>query len=602
MAGRIPEAFLQTLLSRTDIVDVVRERVPTLKKSGTNYSACCPFHDEKTPSFSVSQAKQFYHCFGCQVHGDVIQFIMEFDGIGFVQTIELLASRLGLSLPKESTEINVHSEQVHLYEVLELASKFYQEQWKVAKGKEEAIQYMRNRGLTGQIAKQFQIGFAPPGWEHLRHALESQQIKKADLLKAGLVIQKEGNPSSCYDRFRARIMFPIHDLRGRVVGFGGRVYRKEDKPKYLNSPETPAFNKSQTLYGLYEAKKTLKQLSRLIIVEGYMDVVTLAQYGIPEAVATLGTSLTEKHIQLLFKQTTDIIFCFDGDAAGFKAAERALHLVLPLLDKQQTIRFLFLPDNLDPDSYLRREGREAFLEQLERAIPLADFIFKSVAKDLDIEHIEGKNILAEKSGELIDKIPNFTLKAMLYHHLAGIVSLDPAVFLRNAQSSASVQSSWKPKPYSAKNFSSTQATLGTVSPASLAERGTLLVLKNRELLSLVGDLSDLKNVNLPGVNLFCAIIALLKEEPNQLLETLLGKLPANLASHFHEHVLKFSSRFIPSDGLEQEFKGVVKRLREGSREKQMENLLHKAQGGKLSQQEKAMLLKLLQEKDGVQRV
>ncbi|MDH3355677.1 MAG: DNA primase, partial [Chromatiales bacterium] len=348
MSGRIPQNFIDDLINRSDIVDVVDSRVP-LKKAGREYQACCPFHNEKTPSFTVSPNKQFYHCFGCGAHGTVISFLMEYENLAFVEAIKELASDVGMEIPKSEGFSNPapridKAVTQSLYDVMGQANKFFQQQLRQHPQAGEAVDYLKQRGLSGEIARDFGIGYAPPGWDNLIKDLTPTPTKQ--LFDAGLVIEKEGQ-GSFYDRFRERIMFPIHDQRGRVIAFGGRILG-DGKPKYLNSPETDIFHKGKELYGLFEARQSLKQIDRLIVVEGYMDVVALAQFGVRNAVATLGTAVTEPHLNQLFRTCSEVIFCFDGDSAGRKAAWRGLENGLPLMQKGRQIRFLFLPDGEDP--------------------------------------------------------------------------------------------------------------------------------------------------------------------------------------------------------------------------------------------------------------
>src|SRR5690606_2054633 len=344
MAGLIPQNFIDSLLDRVDIVEVVDHRVK-LKKTGRNYSACCPFHQEKTPSFTVSPDKQFYYCFGCGATGNALGFVMAHERLGLVEAVGQLAARAGLDVPREqlSPEAERQQQRQHtLYDQLAAASDWYCAQLKAAP---EAIDYLKRRGLSGRTARDYRIGFAPPGWQPLLQALGADDESVTRLIEAGLVIDENGKR---YDRFRHRIMFPIRDTRGRVIAFGGRVLGT-DKPKYLNSPETAVFHKGRELYGLYEARQAGARTDRLLVVEGYMDVVMLAEHGIRQAVACLGTALTYGHLERLFRHTSEVIFCFDGDAAGLKAAHRALETCLPALHDGRLVRFMFLPDGEDPD-------------------------------------------------------------------------------------------------------------------------------------------------------------------------------------------------------------------------------------------------------------
>ena len=361
----IPESFIQELLNRVDIVDVVDKSVP-LKKAGANYSACCPFHNEKSPSFTVSPTKQFYHCFGCGAHGTAIGFLMEYQGLSFVEAVHELAKMVGMIVPQETRDNPrpAQKEIPGLLETIQQAAVFYKAELKKST---RAIEYLKGRGLSGQVAARFQIGYAPPGWQNLQAVFPHYD---SDVLQtAGLVVENEQGKR--YDRFRDRIMFPIHDQKGQVIGFGGRVIDPEDTPKYYNSPETPLFQKGHELYGLFLARRAIRDAGRALMVECYMDVVALAQYGIEYAVAALGTATTPYHITKLMRQTDKIVFCFDGDAAGRTAAWRAAMNALPALTDGLQLRFLFLPKEHDPDSYVREFGKEAFEAAIDRAALVA---------------------------------------------------------------------------------------------------------------------------------------------------------------------------------------------------------------------------------------
>ncbi len=397
-SGTIPRSFIESLLSRADVVQVINQRVP-LKKAGTSYKACCPFHDEKTPSFNVSQTKQFYHCFGCGASGDALKFLMEYEGLSFVEAIEALASQLGLEVPRERMSPEKQKarqvqqqRQRDLFDVMHLAAKFYRHQLRDHFESDVARQYLKARGLSSEVAKAFVIGFAPSGWESLASGLKADPKLKQQLIEVGLLVQKE--EGRLYDRFRHRIMFPIRDGRGRVVAFGGRVLG-DDQPKYLNSPETSIFHKSHTLYGLYEMRQSRAKFQNILVVEGYMDVVALAQFGVCNVVATLGTATTIEHLELLFREVGEIVFCFDGDNAGLKAAWKALQLVLPMMEGQRSVKFLFLPDGEDPDSMVRKEGQEGFYQRMEEALPLSAFLLQGLQRKLSfpVQSIEGRQQL-----------------------------------------------------------------------------------------------------------------------------------------------------------------------------------------------------------------
>jgi len=412
----IPNDFIQTLLGRVDIVDVIDRSVP-LKKAGANYQACCPFHSEKTPSFTVSPTKQFYHCFGCGAHGTAIGFLMEHDGKSFPEAVESLARDAGLSVPHtESTgERERREASADLSEILLTAAKFYRAKLKDAP---DAIAYLKRRGLTGAVAAHFGVGFAPDAWQGLSAAYADYDDPVLEA--AGLVIRGDGGKR--YDRFRGRIMFPIHDTRGRVIGFGGRVL-DSGEPKYLNSPETAVFSKGKELYGLYLARNAIRAANRVLVVEGYMDVVALAQHGIEYAVATLGTSTTPVHAQKLFRLADVVVFCFDGDAAGRKAAWRALETTLPVLADGKEARFLFLPNGEDPDDFIRGHGKAAFERAIDAATPLSEYLLGELASRHAPDTAEGRAALVAAAEPYVGSIAAPILGALLRRQLAELAGI-----------------------------------------------------------------------------------------------------------------------------------------------------------------------------------
>ena len=401
MTGRIPDSFIDGLLARVDIVELIGSRVP-LKRKGKEYTACCPFHDERTPSFYVSPTKQFYHCFGCGAHGTAIKFLMEYDRLEFVDAVEDLAKRLGLDVPREGGRGPDRQDGADLYAALDAAQKYFQRE---LANSDVAKRYLEKRGLDAATIETFGIGWAPDGWNGLIDALGKDDARRIDLLdKAGLLSKNDSGRT--YDKFRARVMFPIHDRRGRVIAFGGRVIGKDDGPKYLNSPETALFHKGRELYGLWHARQAHSKVPRLIVVEGYMDVVSLWQYGITTAVATLGTATTPEHAELLFRNAADVYFCFDGDAAGRRAAWKALESVLPRMTDGRQAYFLFLDEGEDPDSVVRSRGAAAIDAALTAAQPLSEFFFAQLALDVDLGNADGKARLAERAKAYIQRIPD----------------------------------------------------------------------------------------------------------------------------------------------------------------------------------------------------
>ena len=430
MASRIPQSFIDDLLDRTDIVDLVDGHVK-LKKTGRNYSACCPFHKEKTPSFSVAPDKQFYYCFGCGAGGNAIGFLMQLENLNFPEAVEELAGKAGLTVPKDD---NVTSKAAsaasqaktqarnQAYDLLNRASQYYQSQLRRHPDRQKAVTYLKGRGLNGQIAQRFGVGYAPTGWQNLMQELAPKPELEQPLIDSGMVVEKEENKRR-YDRFRDRIMFPIKDYKGRIIAFGGRVLGDE-KPKYLNSPETVVFHKQKELYGLYEARQHERNLKRIMVVEGYMDVVALAQHNINYAVATLGTSTSSFHLERIFKLVSEVVFCFDGDAAGLKAADRAMHTCLPFMEDGRQARFLLLPDGEDPDSLVRQEGNDKLTARITDATPLSDFLFQRLGKDLDPHNLEHRAKLATDASPLIAIIPKGIMRSMMQARLSKITGLD----------------------------------------------------------------------------------------------------------------------------------------------------------------------------------
>ena len=442
----IPEHFKQDLLNRVDIVDLIERYVP-LKKGGSNYMACCPFHNEKSPSFTVSQTKQFYHCFGCGAHGNAISFLMEYSGLGYIEAVKDLADSAGMEMPEFESRSVKPDAGPDLYEMMQQAAQYYREQLKVAP---VAIEYLKGRGLTGKVAAHFGIGYAPAGWQNLQAVFPQYQDKS--LRDCGLVVENDAGKR--YDRFRDRIMFPILNQRGSVIAFGGRVLERKDAgaaagadpgkegggPKYLNSPETPLFEKGQELYGLTQARVAIRAAGRAVVVEGYMDVVALAQHGIEYAVATLGTATSATHVQKLFRQTDEIVFCFDGDAAGRRAAWHALEVSLPLVPDHKTVRFLFLPEEHDPDSYVRACGKEAFESLLREAMLLSDYLADELCARVQMDTSEGRSRLIHEAKPMLKRLTAPVLQLQLmkrFAELSGLTQQDAARLLEIRSSVAS---------------------------------------------------------------------------------------------------------------------------------------------------------------------
>lgn len=578
MAGHIPRSFIDDLLARLDIVDIVDARVK-LKKKGKNYGACCPFHNEKTPSFSVSQEKQFYHCFGCGVHGNAIDFMMEFERLDFVEAIEELASFLGLDVPREqrsgeiSTTPRANSEQKrNLYDLMGGISNFYRSQLKISANK-PAIDYLKNRGLSGEIVQKFGIGYVADEWDLVRKNFGQQKEAQDMLVTGGMLI--ENDKGNRYDRFRGRVMFPIRDRRGRVIGFGGRVL-EDGTPKYLNSPETPIFHKGKELYGLYEVMQAYREPTQILVVEGYMDVVALAQYGVDYSVASLGTSTTGDHVQMLFRQTSTVVCCYDGDRAGKEAAWRALENALEFLKTGNTLKFLFLPDGEDPDSYIREHGKDAFEQLVQNATPLSTYLFDNLIElhKLNLGTTEGKSALRAHASALINKIPDSYFQELLEK------LLDERTGFDNQLRRARVHTK-NPTPQPHKELKRTPM-----------REVIALLIQNPSYADMVPDLSSVKGLQLPGLSLFVEVLDKCHAHPH--INT--GQLLEHWRHNKHEALLsRLASWEIPLDEDNQEdiFLDSLDNILAQCVEKQIENLQAKARSVGLSAEEKRELLALM---------
>jgi DNA primase len=489
----IPRAFIQDLLSRVDIVDVVDRHVK-LKRAGANYVACCPFHNEKTPSFTVSATKQFYHCFGCGAHGTAVGFVMEYSGLGFVDAIKELAQSVGMTVPESAPDPAAQRKAEvgeDLYSVMLKAAHYYRAQLKAAP---HAIEYLKRRGLSGEIAKRFGVGYAPDGWQNLQSAFTDYQAKT--LVSAGLV--KLNDENRRYDIFRDRIMFPIVDVRGNVIGFGGRVLGAGE-PKYLNTPETPIFEKGRELYGLYQARAAIRKAGRVVVVEGYMDVVALAQHGVEYAVATLGTATTALHVQKLMRQAEEVIFCFDGDEAGLRAAWRALEQSLAQLNDGKQVRFLFLPAGEDPDTYVRKEGKAAFEALLGQAPTLSRFMLDELSRRVDLATAEGRATLVHQAKPLLRQLPGNALRLQIVRELAGLARM----------AADEVERLCELTPIVAKSAAATRAP--RLAPASLATRLLRLLMENPALAAAVSSEQQAMLENDDQFVPVARLVALLKE-------------------------------------------------------------------------------------------
>jgi DNA primase len=511
VAGRIPQHFIDELIARTDIIEVIGSRVQ-LKRAGREYKACCPFHDEKTPSFTVSPDKQFFHCFGCGAHGTALGFVMEYDHTSFVEAVEDLAARAGLEVPREGGAAAPQQPHDELYVALERAALFFRQS---LSGEAKAREYLARRGLTPEIIQRFGIGYAPARWDALLDRYGTTEDERQVLLRAGLVIERQsdaerGQGPGFYDRFRDRVMFPIRDTRGRTIGFGGRVMDGSE-PKYLNSPETELFHKGRELYGLYEARQATRSLQRLLVVEGYMDVVSLHQAGVSYAVATLGTATTPDHLQRIFRLVGEVVFCFDGDRAGRAAAWRALENAVGEVKQGRQVRFLFLPEGHDPDSLVQEEGAVAFEARLASALPLSDYLIRELSTRSDTGSVDGRAKLVELARPLVHRIPSDVYRELLVAQLAEAVRM-PAP--RLGELLAGGATSAPPARAEATPYRATRNAAPSVTGRGNLVRQAISLLVHFPGAGAGVPLSEaLEQVDRPGIPLLVELLAQLREDP-----------------------------------------------------------------------------------------
>ncbi|MGX5673748.1 MAG: DNA primase [Lysobacteraceae bacterium SCN 69-48] len=571
--ARIPDAFIDDLLARSDIVEVVGARVP-LKRQGKEYAARCPFHDERSASFTVSPTKQFYHCFGCGAHGTAISFLMQYDRLEFLDAVEELARRVGLEVPRDTAQRNANPETRDLYGAMEAASTFFRTQ--LARS-DKARAYVDKRGIAAEIVERYAIGYAPDGFSGLRDALGTDP-QRMQLLERGGLFSKN-DKGHVYDKFRDRLMFPIHDRRGRTIAFGGRVIDPEDSPKYLNSPETALFHKGRELYGLWQAKQAKQanqKLERLIVVEGYMDVVALAQYGVSQAVATLGTATTPDHAELLFRNAPDVYFCFDGDRAGRSAAWKALESVLPRMKDGRQALFLFLPDGEDPDSLVRREGVAGFDARLRDATPLSEFFFAQLSADVNLGSLDGKARLAERCKPLLAQIPDGAFGDLMRQRLTELTGVGARASAQQAQ--APVQ----------------RANRGGPAQKPSLVRAAITHLLHRPAFALeLQPPYRFATLRQPGIELLSELVLLVRERPDittgALLEHFEGR--DELAALQKLAVLELPGE---EPELRMEFTDAIGQLEKQVQQQRIEELQQQQRDGALGDAEKQELRALLQ--------
>lgn len=570
---KLPQDFIDEVLARTDIVELVEQRI-TLKKTGqANYQGLCPFHSEKTPSFSVSRHKQFYYCFGCKASGNAISFLTAYDKLTFPEAVEILAHKAGMSLPEVSNHVSTKAETSH-FELLSKATNYF----KAALKKNPAAKnYLLNRGLTPEIIDEFSLGYAPGGWQNLVDAAGKTSASKTKLQEVGLIIQKGDR---WFDRFRERIMFPIQNKKGQIIAFGGRTLTTE-QPKYLNSPETKVFHKSRELYGLFQAIQHHRELEQLIVVEGYLDTISLHQFEIRNAVATLGTAITSNHIHLLLRLTNDIVFCFDGDSAGEKAAWRALEIVLPMMNEGVKVRFLFLPSGEDPDSFIRKVGKEQFLAVLNNSVSLSDFFFKKLQAQTEIETIAGKTRLVHLANKKLHQISKGIFQELMFNRLANIVGIsqDKIKEILEAQE--------RPQPTSPTPPGYDAVKIAT--PVLLAIR---LLLQAPSLAQRIAIPPNFEEIQLEGFDIIRKLLSILKQNPLQTTGCLLEYFSDDPARSLLTE-LAAQDLLIPDPGWQNELQGAFERIFEIDNEQKIQILLAKGSKEGLTMDEKLLLQRLL---------
>jgi len=580
MAGLIPQDFIDDLIARADVVEVIGKRIQ-LKKAGREFKACCPFHDEKTPSFTVSPGKGFYHCFGCGAHGTAIGFLMEYEHMSFVEAIESLASIMGVDVPRDETE-----RPARRYDELFSLMSSVERHWQAClKENANAIDYLKQRGIDGATAKRFGIGFAPDSWSDVLEKFGKTPEAQERLLITGLVIRKDNGKH--YDRFRDRIMFPIRDTRGRTIGFGGRALG-DGEPKYLNSPETVLFHKGRELYGLYEARQALRQIERLVVVEGYMDVVALARHGIDFSIATLGTATTTDHLNILFRLTDNVFFSFDGDRAGKAAAWRALENSLPQVREGRQIRFVFLPDGHDPDSYVNEQGPDAFIEAIDEGVVLSDFLIEELSSQVDMSTVDGKARLAELAKPLLHKIPHGVYYELLIDKLANKIGL-PTTRLEKMLGQAP-ESSDRRAVRMTSLARRRKGVIGAGRPSVVRRAITLLL--NHPAAADKLDIEKLANVNRPGVELLHDLIETVQEEPNI---TTAGLLERWRHDDEGRHLGKLAAVEVPEEedfDPAAELEACLEQLAIAGRRERIDFLIEKQKLSSLTDEEKGELRQL----------
>tara|TARA_B100000475_G_scaffold201033_1_gene187174 strand:- start:3939 stop:5669 length:1731 start_codon:yes stop_codon:yes gene_type:complete len=570
MVERIPQTFIDDLIDRSDITEIIGKRIE-IKKAGKEYKACCPFHNEKTPSFTISPEKGFYHCFGCGAHGTSLGFLMDYEKLTFIEAVEELAKILGMEVPKSNEDIKLSKKQTNLKLLLNQVSEYFQSN---LKSSEKAIGYLKNRGIDGKTAKDFCIGYSNDSWDDLTKNFGSTEKNIDQLVEAGLIIKKD--KGGYYDRFRNRVMFPIRDNRGDVVGFGGRIIDEEDDPKYLNSPETMLFKKGYLLYGLYEGKQEISATKKVILVEGYTDVIGLSQYKVHNALATLGTATTENHIKLIFQKANDLTFCFDADNAGRKAAIRALETCLPLIKQNKSVKFLMLDKGSDPDTAVREEGTDGFKALLKKSITLDDMIIDICNSSFEVDSLTGKANAAEKAIHLVRQISEGIYKDLVVEKIAEHYGVPPKKFMAGTLKTKQLK-------VKAKGDTGKRPTLVHQAIKILLNKPSLAIKLNPNV--------HLKYLNIKGIDILNDIIDLVHD--NESIKV------ATIIHHFEDEKLRnylgdlaVEEILVNPEELEIEFDDIALSLKKANLRKELNGLLEKAKNKSLSKSDEERLVEL----------
>ena len=588
MAGRIPQPFIDEVVARSDIVEIIGARVP-LKKAGREFKACCPFHNEKSPSFWVSPDKQFYHCFGCGAHGTVIGFLMQYEKMEFFDAVADLAQRAALEMPREA-RLGSDSGSADLYNVMTRVARFFEQN---LADNERARNYVKARGIDAKTSEKFALGYAPDSWDALLSRFGPDEEQRREILQLGLIIERDrhgAGRAGFYDRFRDRLMFPIRDSRGRVMGFGGRII-EQGEPKYLNSPETPLFHKGRELYGLYEARQARADFKRLMIVEGYMDVVRLHQAGITYAVATLGTATTQEHLNKIFRLTSEVVFCFDGDRAGRQAAWRALDNSVPLARDGRELKFMFLPEGHDPDSLVAEEGADAFENRLNTALPLSEYLIQQLMAEVDLDHVDGRAKLKALAAPLFARMPEGIYREMLAERLAARVGMPAATLKKSFAAGDAKRAQSPPEP------STRPRGRMSVGRGNLLTQAITLVLHHPGAAAAVKDPGALGRLDRPGVAVLKELLLLAASTPRASTATLLERW-RDLPEYDRLAELAMAEPLVaePESAAKELQMAVGKLLEEYGPKRRMDELLRKAEELGLNYEEKAELSTLLKSK------